>query len=64
MLGGGDASGHRHWGPRLSSLWGHETLCCVGETHADTATGAFGGAVLGGGDACGHRRTGAFGGAP
>eukprot|EP00959_Pyramimonas_sp_CCMP1952_P013729 290207-Pyramimonas_sp.AAC.1 len=39
---------------------GHETLYWVGETHADLATGAVGGApygprnvVLGGGNACG-----------
>eukprot|EP00959_Pyramimonas_sp_CCMP1952_P172682 3608189-Pyramimonas_sp.AAC.1 len=62
VLGGGDACGLRHgdlgWGP----LWGHEALYWVRETHADCATGTFGGApngsrngVLGGGDACGLR---------
>ena len=29
---------------RWNSLWGHETLNWVGETHATSATGTFGGA--------------------
>ena len=51
VLGVADACGHLHWGPRWSSLWGHET--CEGcaemrvELHADPATGAFGGAPYG-----------------
>merc|ERR1712091_640988 len=47
VLGGGDACGHPHLGLRWSSLWGHETLSWVGDTHADTPTGAFGGAPYG-----------------
>eukprot|EP00959_Pyramimonas_sp_CCMP1952_P191670 4008002-Pyramimonas_sp.AAC.1 len=47
VVGGGPACGHRHWGLRWSSLWGHETLYRVGETHADTAAGAFGGLLHG-----------------
>eukprot|EP00959_Pyramimonas_sp_CCMP1952_P104559 2185542-Pyramimonas_sp.AAC.1 len=44
VLGGGDACGHRRWGLRWSSLWGHGKLCGVGETHVDTTAGAFVGA--------------------
>ena len=44
-----------HWGPRWSSLWGHEPrercaemgLRWAGRTHANCATGAFGGAPHG-----------------
>eukprot|EP00959_Pyramimonas_sp_CCMP1952_P261975 5478285-Pyramimonas_sp.AAC.1 len=28
VLDGGGACGQRHWGLWLSSLWGHEALCC------------------------------------
>eukprot|EP00959_Pyramimonas_sp_CCMP1952_P047721 996189-Pyramimonas_sp.AAC.1 len=42
-LGGEDACGQCRWGLRWSSRWSHETLYWVGETHADAATGAFGG---------------------
>ena len=65
VLGGGDACGLRHWDLRWSSLWGHETLSWMGETHANCATGTLGGApygatnaVLGGGDACKLRQWG------
>eukprot|EP00959_Pyramimonas_sp_CCMP1952_P030640 642057-Pyramimonas_sp.AAC.1 len=44
VMGGGDACGLRHWGPRWCSLWGHETLYWVWETHAACATATFGGA--------------------
>ena len=54
-----------------SSLWGYETLSWVGETHANCATGAFGGAPYGStkrgrGVQVSHAAaaTGAFGGAP
>eukprot|EP00959_Pyramimonas_sp_CCMP1952_P285074 5960513-Pyramimonas_sp.AAC.1 len=47
VLGRGDACGHRHWGLRWSSVGGCETLCLVGETHVDTATGTLGGAPYG-----------------
>jgi len=47
VLGGGTACGPCHWGLRRSSLWGHETLYWVWESHADTAIGAFGGAPYG-----------------
>ena len=43
IKGGGDACEDHHWRFRRSSLWGHETLCWVQETHAKTATGALGG---------------------
>ena len=46
-LGGGTACEPPHWGLRRSSLWGHEPLPWVGETHARAATGAFGGAPYG-----------------
>ena len=32
---------------RWRSIWGHETLSWVGETHVSAATGAFGGAPYG-----------------
>ena len=37
---------YRRWEYRIrwSSLWGHETLYWVGESHANCATGTFGGA--------------------
>eukprot|EP00959_Pyramimonas_sp_CCMP1952_P164479 3438670-Pyramimonas_sp.AAC.1 len=41
VLGGGTACGLRHWDLRWSSLWGHEALYWVWETHADCAAGAF-----------------------
>ena len=47
VLGKGDACELRHWDLRWSSLWGHETLYWVGETHANCATGTFGGAPYG-----------------
>eukprot|EP00959_Pyramimonas_sp_CCMP1952_P365785 7660635-Pyramimonas_sp.AAC.1 len=47
VLGGGDACELRHWDLRWSSLWGHEALCWAGETHANCATGTFGGAPYG-----------------
>eukprot|EP00959_Pyramimonas_sp_CCMP1952_P080792 1688029-Pyramimonas_sp.AAC.1 len=47
VLRGGDAFRHRHLCLRWSSLRGHEKLCCVRETHVDTATGAIGGAPHG-----------------
>eukprot|EP00959_Pyramimonas_sp_CCMP1952_P068477 1429083-Pyramimonas_sp.AAC.1 len=34
-------------GPAVEGVWGHETLCWVGETYADCATGTFGGAPSG-----------------
>eukprot|EP00959_Pyramimonas_sp_CCMP1952_P136151 2848547-Pyramimonas_sp.AAC.1 len=43
----GDACEHRHSGLWWTSMWGHETLHWVGETHANTATGAFSGAPSG-----------------
>eukprot|EP00959_Pyramimonas_sp_CCMP1952_P435565 9120588-Pyramimonas_sp.AAC.1 len=42
VLGGGDACGHRHWGVELPMGPRNETLSWVGETHVDTARGAFG----------------------
>eukprot|EP00959_Pyramimonas_sp_CCMP1952_P325579 6814347-Pyramimonas_sp.AAC.1 len=36
-----DACGHPNWGFRWSSLWGHETLYGVWQTHAGTPIGAF-----------------------
>merc|ERR1712153_238645 len=51
-LGVGDACGRQHWGLRWSSLWGHETLHWVGETHANCATGTFGGAPYGATQRC------------
>eukprot|EP00959_Pyramimonas_sp_CCMP1952_P032259 677155-Pyramimonas_sp.AAC.1 len=47
VLGGGDSCGLRHGDPWWGSIWGHETLYCVKETHADCATGTFGGAPCG-----------------
>eukprot|EP00959_Pyramimonas_sp_CCMP1952_P002059 42281-Pyramimonas_sp.AAC.1 len=47
VLGGGDACEHRHTDLRWSSRCGHETLYLVGETRANTAAGAFGGAAYG-----------------
>eukprot|EP00959_Pyramimonas_sp_CCMP1952_P168071 3512262-Pyramimonas_sp.AAC.1 len=47
VLPGGDECEHPEWGLRWSSLWGHERLSWVGETHANTATGAVGGAPCG-----------------
>eukprot|EP00959_Pyramimonas_sp_CCMP1952_P231502 4838751-Pyramimonas_sp.AAC.1 len=41
------ALGGAHWGLRWTSLWGHESLHWVGETHVDTATVAFGGTPYG-----------------
>eukprot|EP00959_Pyramimonas_sp_CCMP1952_P117772 2462148-Pyramimonas_sp.AAC.1 len=34
VLSGRSACGHRHWGFRWTSPWGHETPCWVGETKA------------------------------
>eukprot|EP00959_Pyramimonas_sp_CCMP1952_P231985 4848130-Pyramimonas_sp.AAC.1 len=45
--GRGTACGHRYWGLRWSSLWGHATLQLGGENAADTASGAAGGAPYG-----------------
>eukprot|EP00959_Pyramimonas_sp_CCMP1952_P417641 8750060-Pyramimonas_sp.AAC.1 len=48
----------RHWGLRWSSPWGHEALYLLGETHVNTATGAFGGTPYGATKrctACGRR---------
>eukprot|EP00959_Pyramimonas_sp_CCMP1952_P370363 7756581-Pyramimonas_sp.AAC.1 len=42
--GCGDACELRLWDLRWSSLWGHEALYWVGETHANCASGTFGGA--------------------
>eukprot|EP00959_Pyramimonas_sp_CCMP1952_P384138 8050531-Pyramimonas_sp.AAC.1 len=46
--GRGDACGPCNWGLRWSSLWGHDPregyAKVGGGTHADPATGAFGGA--------------------
>eukprot|EP00959_Pyramimonas_sp_CCMP1952_P132571 2772147-Pyramimonas_sp.AAC.1 len=47
VLVGRDACGLRHWDLRWSSLWGHEALYSVGETHAGGDTGSFGGAPHG-----------------
>eukprot|EP00959_Pyramimonas_sp_CCMP1952_P385536 8079693-Pyramimonas_sp.AAC.1 len=44
VLGWGNSCEHRHRGIGCNSLWGHETLPWVGETHANTATGALSGA--------------------
>eukprot|EP00959_Pyramimonas_sp_CCMP1952_P127110 2658595-Pyramimonas_sp.AAC.1 len=59
--------GHSHWGLWWRPLSGHEALCWGGETHADTATGASVGpligppsVVLGGGEAHANHATGAF----
>eukprot|EP00959_Pyramimonas_sp_CCMP1952_P038128 797849-Pyramimonas_sp.AAC.1 len=52
VRGVGDACGHRHWGLRWNSLWGHELLYWVGETHVVTATGASGGASYGATNRC------------
>eukprot|EP00959_Pyramimonas_sp_CCMP1952_P103902 2172182-Pyramimonas_sp.AAC.1 len=38
-LGGGDAHELRHWDLRWNSLWCHEALYWVGETHVTCATG-------------------------
>eukprot|EP00959_Pyramimonas_sp_CCMP1952_P467187 9491178-Pyramimonas_sp.AAC.1 len=46
-LGGKDACEHCHWGLRWGSPWGYNTLYWVGETHANTTTGAFSGASRG-----------------
>eukprot|EP00959_Pyramimonas_sp_CCMP1952_P040266 841872-Pyramimonas_sp.AAC.1 len=54
VLAGGDACEICHWGIRWSSLWGHETRYWVARTHANTSTGAFGGAPF----AATKRRTG------
>eukprot|EP00959_Pyramimonas_sp_CCMP1952_P272239 5691998-Pyramimonas_sp.AAC.1 len=40
--GGGNACESDRWGLRWSSLWGHETVPKVGETHARATTGAGG----------------------
>eukprot|EP00959_Pyramimonas_sp_CCMP1952_P127702 2671057-Pyramimonas_sp.AAC.1 len=45
--GEGNACEHRRWGLRWNPLWGHEALYWVRETHASTATRAFGGAPYG-----------------
>eukprot|EP00959_Pyramimonas_sp_CCMP1952_P120561 2520943-Pyramimonas_sp.AAC.1 len=47
VLGGGHACGSCHRGLWLGPLWGHGTLHCAGETHANSATEAFGGAPYG-----------------
>eukprot|EP00959_Pyramimonas_sp_CCMP1952_P441948 9251746-Pyramimonas_sp.AAC.1 len=47
VLGRGDARGHCHWSRRWRFLRGHENQSWVAVTHADTATGAFGGAPYG-----------------
>eukprot|EP00959_Pyramimonas_sp_CCMP1952_P222905 4660023-Pyramimonas_sp.AAC.1 len=47
VLGGVDTCGLCHWSLWWGSLWGHETLSCVGLTHAASATGAFGKAPMG-----------------
>eukprot|EP00959_Pyramimonas_sp_CCMP1952_P223796 4679396-Pyramimonas_sp.AAC.2 len=54
VLTGRDACEHCHWGHRWSSLWGHNTLDWAEETHANTTTGAFGGATYGAGTTCEH----------
>eukprot|EP00959_Pyramimonas_sp_CCMP1952_P223249 4667137-Pyramimonas_sp.AAC.1 len=41
--GAGPPCERRNWSPGCGSLWGHEALYWVGETHANTATEAFGG---------------------
>eukprot|EP00959_Pyramimonas_sp_CCMP1952_P448688 9395433-Pyramimonas_sp.AAC.1 len=50
-------------GLRWSSSWGHEALHSTGETHANTAAGAFGGASYGATKRS-NTATGAFGRAP
>eukprot|EP00959_Pyramimonas_sp_CCMP1952_P245156 5123849-Pyramimonas_sp.AAC.1 len=52
VLSGGNACGHGQWGLWWSSLWGHETMYQAGETHANTATGTFGGALSGTTECC------------
>eukprot|EP00959_Pyramimonas_sp_CCMP1952_P282615 5906967-Pyramimonas_sp.AAC.1 len=47
VLGVGNGCGLRHWDHRWSSLWGHETLYWVWETHAGCAAGTIGGAPYG-----------------
>eukprot|EP00959_Pyramimonas_sp_CCMP1952_P367516 7697916-Pyramimonas_sp.AAC.1 len=47
VLSSGDACEHRHWGLLWSSVRGREALYWTGGTHANTATGAFGGAPYG-----------------
>eukprot|EP00959_Pyramimonas_sp_CCMP1952_P402201 8428256-Pyramimonas_sp.AAC.1 len=47
VLGGGDACGTHHWGFMWTSLWGHDTVYWVGETHAVHTTGALGGPPYG-----------------
>eukprot|EP00959_Pyramimonas_sp_CCMP1952_P364777 7639002-Pyramimonas_sp.AAC.1 len=47
VLGGEDARGRRHGDLLWGSKWGHEALYWVRETHADCATGTFGGASMG-----------------
>ena len=46
-LGEGTACEPPQWGLRWSSLWGYETLPWAKEPHADTPSGAFGGAPYG-----------------
>eukprot|EP00959_Pyramimonas_sp_CCMP1952_P065150 1360124-Pyramimonas_sp.AAC.1 len=45
--GRGTAWGRPHWGLRWSPLWSHEAPPWVGEPHAGTPTGAYGGAPYG-----------------
>eukprot|EP00959_Pyramimonas_sp_CCMP1952_P107246 2242422-Pyramimonas_sp.AAC.1 len=47
VMGGGGACELRLWRLRWSPLWGHETLSWVGERHANTPIGAFGGVPYG-----------------
>eukprot|EP00959_Pyramimonas_sp_CCMP1952_P010911 228675-Pyramimonas_sp.AAC.1 len=51
-LGGVGACGLCHWSLRWSSLWGHDTLSWVAVTHADPASGTFGGAPYGATKCC------------
>eukprot|EP00959_Pyramimonas_sp_CCMP1952_P098421 2057471-Pyramimonas_sp.AAC.1 len=47
FLGGVGACEPCHWGLRWSPLGGHETLSWGTLTHADPATGVFGGVLYG-----------------
>eukprot|EP00959_Pyramimonas_sp_CCMP1952_P424668 8894854-Pyramimonas_sp.AAC.1 len=47
VVGGGGECESLHWSLRWSPPWDHEALYRVGETHADTASGAFGAAPYG-----------------
>eukprot|EP00959_Pyramimonas_sp_CCMP1952_P038450 804612-Pyramimonas_sp.AAC.1 len=52
VLGGEDACEVRHWDLQWSFVWCHETLDCVGQTHANCATKTFGGAPSGAAKRC------------